>query len=320
MKIFVRILIGIACVLVLGASAMYVRFYVMLPKYRKAPDVTIVSNADTIARGKYLANNVLACMGCHTEGKFDSPGDPIDESQLGAGRDFYIPDFPGHVRAQNLTPDKAHGLGDWTDGEILRAMREGVDKHNRALFPMMPYQTYGKNLSDEDAIAIIAYLRSLPANDHDPGKMVVNFPISMFIRAVPKPLKTPAGPAPADGLARGQWILQVASCGDCHTPMKRGKPIESKRYAGGNKFPVKGVGTIIAPNITSDGATGIGAYSDDDLLRVFNEGIGKAGRPLYVMPWSLYRGMTDADKRALILALRQIPAISNVVSPSKFDK
>jgi hypothetical protein len=88
--------------------------------------------------------------------------------------------------------------------------------------------------------------------------------------------------------------------------------------AGGMKFPLaNGKGVAVAPNISSDKATGIGAYSDDDLRRVFDEGKGKTGRYLYVMPWSYYGGMTKDDKEALIAALRQVAPVGNVVAASE---
>ena len=76
----------------------------------------------------------------------DKPGDPPVEGKLGAGRDFGdLPGFPGHLRAPNLTPDKETGIGNFTDGEILRAMREGIGRDGRALFPQMPFQTYAQD-------------------------------------------------------------------------------------------------------------------------------------------------------------------------------
>ena len=87
------------------------------------------------------------------------------------------------------------------------------------------------------------------------------------------------------------------------------------------RFPLpKGKGVAVASNITSDKATGIGAYSDDDLRRVFNEGKGKSGRNLYTMPWSYYGGMTPEDKEALIAALHEVPAVGNVVPPSEIKQ
>jgi hypothetical protein len=70
---------------------------------------------------------------------------------------------------------------------------------------------------------------------------------------------------------------------------------------------------VYSPNITSDAATGIGAYSDDDLMRVFREGKGKDGRTLWVMPWKALQGTKEEDLRALIAALRTVPAKTNIV-------
>ena len=93
--------------------------------------------------------------------------------------------------------------------------------------------------------------------------------------------------------------------------------IPGKRLAGGTKFPFRD-SFITSPNITSDKATGIGAYSDADLRRVFDEGKGKSGRTLYMMPWSYYSGLTADDKDAIIAALREVPPVVNAVQPNNF--
>ena len=87
--------------------------------------------------------------------------------------------------------------------------------------------------------------------------------------------------------------------------------------AGGAHFPLPGGKYVNVPNITQDKATGIGAYSDEDLKRIFEEGKGKDGRDLFMMPWSYYRGMTPEDKDALFTALRAVKPVANLVAPSK---
>lgn len=317
-KILTRVLAAIAAVLVLGITALVVKFYVLSPKSRPAPVMTAPTSAEAIERGRYLVHHVAACAGCHSKVDEGVPGEAVVAGMLGSGRDFgEIPNYPIHIRAPNLTPD---GIGSWTDGEIARAIREGVSKDGRNLFPQMPYLTYRETLSDGEVLDIIAYLRTLKPVKNDPGRTAVNFPVSMFIRAVPKPLETPPPPppSPSDKLARGRWLLRTASCNDCHDSVNaRMEKIEGKALAGGFKFPLPNDrGYAIAPNITSDKATGIGAYTDEDLRRVFDQGKGKDGRDLYVMPWSFYKGMTGEDKAALIAALREAPAVSNVVAPS----
>lgn len=321
-RLIVRVLEGLGVLLILAVLALVVKFYGLSPRSRPAPTVVASTGPEAIAKGKYLVDHVAGCLGCHSPVQDDKPGDAPVVGRLGAGRDFGdLPGFPGHLRAPNLTPDKETGIGNHTDGEVLRAMREGVGKDGHALFPQMPFQTYGAMLADDDALAIIAYLRSLPPVKNDPGRMEVRFPVSMFIRAVPKPLEaTPApAPAPSAKMARGKWLLQVCSCGDCHDGVdSHRQKVSGQAMAGGQTFPLpNGKGVAVAPNITSDKATGIGAYSDEDIRRVLDEGKGKAGRYLYVMPWSYYAGLTNEDKDALVAALREIPAVTRPVAPSE---
>ena len=66
----------------------------------------------------------------------------------------------------NITPDRETGIGTWTDGEKIRAIREGIHKDGSALFPMMPYAEY-RNMSDDDVQSLVAYLNSLPPVRHE---------------------------------------------------------------------------------------------------------------------------------------------------------
>jgi hypothetical protein len=322
MKIVKRILLALAALIAVGVLSAVVKFYVLSPSARAASDVKAPSTPEAIERGRYLAHHVAVCMGCHSQVEESKPGEPIAEGRTGSGRDFgEIPGFPGRIRAPNLTPDKETGLGNVTDGEILRAMREGIAHDGHVLFPMMPYRTYAKSLTDADSLAIIAYLRTLAPIKNHVLRSEIDFPVSMFVRALPAPVTSPPPEPPpvTDTLARGNWLLVVANCHDCHDSFDdRREPIPGKELAGGAEFPLAGKGSLFVPNITSDKATGIGSYSDDDLMRVLNDGIGKSGRKLYGMPWPYYSGMVEQDKRALIAALRKVPPVSNVVKPHTF--
>lgn len=309
--------LGIVGVVALLITAVIVKFYVLSPKSRPAPVVSAPTNGEAVARGQYLVNHVTGCLGCHSPIQEDKPGDPPVESMLGAGRDFgdFGPKVPFHLRGSNITPDKDTGVGSWTDGELMRAIREGVSKDGSLLFPQMPYLTYRQTLSDGEVLDIIAYLRTLKPIKNKVERTSINFPVSMFIRGVPAPLEKspPPPPSPSDRLARGRWLLDVCSCKDCHDSVnERMEKIPGKTLAGGFKFPLPGRGFAIAPNITSDKATGIGAYTDEDLRRVLSEGRGKDGHVLYVMPWYWYKGMTGEDRDALIAALREVPAVAQV--------
>ncbi len=309
-------------IILLLVGSVILKFYVLSPKMRPAPVMSASTSPEAVERGRYLVNNVAACATCHSEVQEETPGDPIAPGRLGAGRDFKrAANSPIHLRAPNLTPDKETGLGGWTDGEVARAIREGVSKDGKTLFPQMPYTTYREILSDGETLDMIAYLRTLKPIKNDAGRTEANFPISMFIRGVPQPLETspPPAPSPGDRIARGKWLLRMASCDGCHDSIdSHMQKIPGKGYAGGFKFNLPNdKGFVIAPNISSDKATGVGAYSDDDIRRAIEEGKGKSGQNLLVMPWSAYKGMTKEDKDALIAALREVTPVANIVAASE---
>jgi cytochrome c553 len=111
-----------------------------------------------VERGRYLAS-IMDCGGCHTRGVFLGKPDPalfLAGSEVG----FRLPGL-GYFYPPNLTPDAATGLGDWSLDDIVRAVRTGVRPDGRMLVPVMPYQSYAA-LTDEDAQALAAFLKSLP--------------------------------------------------------------------------------------------------------------------------------------------------------------
>jgi mono/diheme cytochrome c family protein len=114
-----------------------------------------------VARGKYLVT-IMSCTDCHTPGYF--LGKP-DEARFLGGSDvgFKIP--PGVFYGPNLTPDKETGLGNWTDAQIIAALKTGKRPDGRELVPVMPYRAFA-NLTDADAKAIVAYLRTIPPVKH----------------------------------------------------------------------------------------------------------------------------------------------------------
>jgi mono/diheme cytochrome c family protein len=122
-------------------------------------------SADTgqLTRGQYLVT-IMACGDCHTPGALAGsrdPSRPLAGSEVGFG----LGPGRGVVYPKNLTPDRDTGLGAWTDDEIVRAIRQGVARDGRPLIPVMPWPSYAV-LTPEDARAIVAYLRTIPAVKH----------------------------------------------------------------------------------------------------------------------------------------------------------
>jgi mono/diheme cytochrome c family protein len=148
------------------------------------------ANADdpaAIARGKYLVT-IASCHDCHTPGYF--LGKP-DMARFLGGSDvgFEIPGL-GVFHGPNLTPDKATGLGNWTDAQIVAAIQKGHRPDGRVLAPIMPWHAFA-NLTKQDVDGIVAYLRSVPAVSHKvPGPFGPNEqPTSFVMKVVPPPGK-----------------------------------------------------------------------------------------------------------------------------------
>jgi mono/diheme cytochrome c family protein len=127
-----------------------------------ADDIEAVPAAG-VARGEYLVA-IMECAGCHTTGALRGQrrqDGHLAGSEVGLGFED-AQGRPGAVFPPNLSPDPETGLGNWTDGQILRAIRFGQRPDGRVLSPAMPWPAYGSRLSEADARDIVAYLRSLP--------------------------------------------------------------------------------------------------------------------------------------------------------------
>jgi mono/diheme cytochrome c family protein len=122
----------------------------------------------------------------------------------------------------------------------------------------------------------------------------------------------------AGRLARGKYLVEgVAACFHCHSDHDFKDPeypvIEAKKGAGW-PLPIPELGTIVAPNITPDPETGIGTWTDDEVLRAIQEGVDKNGRALFpVMPYPNFARLTDEDAASIVAYLRSIPPVKNVV-------
>ena len=117
--------------------------------------------AERVKRGAYLVR-IMGCNDCHTPGTFYGAPD-MQRELAGSEMGWQVPD--GVVFASNLTPDLANGLGEWTDDEIIRALRTGIRPDGRQLAPVMPWMNFSA-LLDADARAIVAYLRQLKPVAH----------------------------------------------------------------------------------------------------------------------------------------------------------
>ncbi|MBX6366264.1 MAG: hypothetical protein IRZ00_20660 [Gemmatimonadetes bacterium] len=273
------------------------------------PASTVGDTTGLVARGEYIVRNVAVCGHCHAADPRRDADGPLSGGM--EFRDWRL----GTIRAANLTPDAATGLGEWSDAEVVRAIRNGERRDGAVLAPVMPYEALHA-MSDRDALAVARYLRTLsPATHRVKSDHNLMFRIGeLFFLG---PLKGTTATAPARGAtpAYGAYLaLHVALCSDCHTPHTglRSRPDEDRLFAGTDD-PPKGF-PANPSNLTPDSATGIGAWSEDDFLRTMRTGVNPKGDTLHpFMPWREYRRMTDDDLRAIYRYLRTVPPVRNAV-------
>src|SRR5262245_28299210 len=191
-----RKLVAVAiAILAVAAGAVAYLTVIMKPKQRPPSTEKIEATPERLARGEYLVENVLSCYDCHSERDNNRFGLPALPNKKGIGTPCFDQalGFPGRVCTPNITPDPKTGIGAWTDGELMRAIREGVGRDGEAIFGLMPYPYY-RFLSDEDTRAIVVYLRSLPPIEQARDRTRLDFPISVFIKLEPVPLTAPVDP------------------------------------------------------------------------------------------------------------------------------
>jgi mono/diheme cytochrome c family protein len=126
----------------------------------------------------------------------------------------------------------------------------------------------------------------------------------------------PAGAADSELVGRGKYLVTIASCTDCHTPGHLlGKP-DMTRHLGGSEvgFEIPGLGVFYAPNLTPDEATGLGRWSERDIVTAIRTGKRPDGRTLApIMPWAGLAQLTDSDAAAIAAYLKSLPPVSNKV-------
>ncbi len=311
-KIFAITVVCLAAVLAVGITLTIGWRPIIGPRARPLTNRVFERTPERWARGKYIVESEAACADCHSPHDWSQHDAPILPGMEGAGRDFTeLKGLPGAVFAPNITPDPETGAGTWSDDALARAIREGIGHDGRALFPMMPYQNY-KQLPDEDVASIIVYLRSLPPVRKSMPKTAIIFPVKYLMRSAPEPIVNPVqAPDVSDPVKRGAFVLTIAGCRDCHTPMNHGDPIPSLDMAGGQVFEGPW-GRVASANLTPD-PSGIPYYDEILFLQAIRTGYVKA-RPLnQIMPWRHYRGMTDEDLKSIFAYLKTLKPIHHVV-------
>jgi mono/diheme cytochrome c family protein len=266
------------------------------------------ASAQEIARGKYVFGATGGC-GCHTV-----KGQPPNAG----GRRY---DGPyGTVYSSNITPDRETGIGTWTDEQLITAIRLGRRPNGERLLPVHPYPVFN-GMTADDLKALVAFLRTVPPvrRAKEPKRITVPLFESVFLPAwlaAFAPRETPPATAPAEGTARGEYLVRaVGHCGECHTPRTMTMATDNSRFLGGNP---KGPEDAAMPNITPDRDTGIGRWSLDEIAEYLGTGTKPDGdvagglmAEVIDGTFAGYKDLTRADRLAIAQYLKSIPAVSN---------
>ncbi|HEX6084684.1 MAG TPA: cytochrome c [Thermoanaerobaculia bacterium] len=281
------------------------------------PEIHASRDPKMIARGEYIVYGPGHCVNCHTA-NVETDSIRNGATPLLAGARRFRLKF-GNVYTPNLTPDRATGIGRYTDAQIARVLRYGVMPDGRAALPFMEYH----DMSDEDLTAIVSYLRSQkPVRRAVPehelnfiGKAVMAF----LIKPVgPKGVPPKQTPAEEPTVERGEYVAtSVAVCAECHTKRNLidGSYI-GQRFAGGMEFQVDGEPDkiIVSPNLTPSARYGrIASWSEEQFVGRFGAGVGI---PHTHMPWRQFQRMSETDVRAIYRYLRSLPPSDHDPGPS----
>jgi len=266
----------------------------------------VLAGQTAVERGAYLLH-AGGCISCHTaEGEGAKPL---------AGGHALVTAF-GTFFTPNITPDKASGIGTWSDEDFLRAMQEGLRPDGAHYYPAFPYTAYS-GMNRDDVLAIKAYLFSLDPvmqqnREHD-------LPWYLFSRMLAGAWKfvffTPERFAPdANGSTnwnRGAYLVRhLGHCGECHTPRNiLGAPIVDLELSGNPDGPD---GKKV-PNITPNKETGIGKWSADEIIFFLEIGmlpdgdfVGESMSPVIDDNTG---HLTPDDRQAIAEYLQTLPAL-----------
>jgi len=218
-------------------------------------------------------------------------------------------EFPpvGTLYAPNLTP--SGNIADWTDGEVIRAIREGIDQDGRSLL-IMPSVNF-RNMSDDDVHALVAYLRSQPAEGEPAPDTQFNLLGAIFMnlsdfRVAQQSVGHVTAPPQADTSAYGKYLVDVMGCRDCHGDQLQGK-VEN-----GQPGPPPG------PNLTQI----VPQWTEAEFVTFFNTGTLPGGSKVPIltlksgfseprMPWQMVRAATTDDElKALFTYLHNLPPVA----------
>lgn len=312
----IGIILGVIVLLLLVA---YIVISVRgIPSYEaKDPQVTVHGDSLMVANGRRMAD--MLCKDCHLN---QATGKLTGKNMT----DPAVEQF-GVLYSQNITQDKDYGIGNWTDGQILWLLRTGILRNGRYAPPWMPKLAH---MSDYDVQSIIAFLRSddpwvqpaaVPDTQSKPSFLSKALATFVF-KPLPYPTASIPGPDTTNKVEWGKYIVTgMLDCYPCHSAdfktMNVGEPEKSAGFmGGGNQVGLNTEGKIMkSANLTPDKETGIGSWTEEELVKTLRFGQKPDGHPLQA-PMIPYPQLTNSEAKAVYAYLMQIPPIKNkIVNP-----
>ncbi|TGE24666.1 cytochrome c [Hymenobacter aquaticus] len=264
-----------------------------------------------LAQGEKLV--LSSCADCHLNRQ---------TNRLAGHRLLDTPPEFGGLYSANITQDKEHGIGAWTDAELVTLLRTGVGRDGRFRIVMPSFV----HMSDEDVSSLVAFLRSghewvrpdpTPSHEQEPSLLA-----KALVNTVMKPTPLPAGPvvapAPTEAVAFGRYLVVGRyKCYDCHSKDFKTnnslEPEQSEGYmGGGNKLLNLQGQEVYSRNLTFDAETGIGDWTEAQFAQAVKYGMTPRGPLAYPMP--KYSQMDDEEVHALFVYLQTLPKISNATA------
>jgi mono/diheme cytochrome c family protein len=295
---------------------------------RRTSEERVEPTPAALTRGEYLVQRVAACGACHTTRESGRIADPELPARLLAGGNVLETISPRmRVWVPNITSDPETGVGRWSDDQLARAIRDGVDVNGDLLSPLMPFDAF-RHMSDDDVRAVVAYVRSLPKvrQERKPVENQVPFLVHVGLDWLGmgrhRPAREVEAPSRTDRIAYGRYVLDVAGCADCHSLGKRGPRGQDDRWLAGSDVPFPEGGRVWAPNITPDPETGIGRSTPDRVKKALREGMRLDGKKMAPPMSTLtphYAGITDADLDALVAYLFSVSPVKHHVEARRLD-
>jgi mono/diheme cytochrome c family protein len=262
----------------------------------------LLKDPTVIARGRYLAT-MGDCMSCHTQ----QGGEPYAGGRV-------IPTPFGSIPAPNITPDPEHGIGRWSFDDFWRALHTGIGRDGERLYPVFSYTSFTK-ITREDAVAIFAYLQSLPTSAQVSKPVDLNFPYNLRSTLAAwralyfKPGVYKTDPAKSAQWNRGAYLVQgLGHCNECHAQRGTWGGLRGDATLSGGRIPVQ---DWYAPDLSTQANGGMQGWTEQDFIDLLKTGQspkGTAFGPMADVVASSTQYLSDDDLRAVAVYLQSLPA------------